>query len=252
MTAYLDNNILIELEQKKITKEELIRNINPNITKFFFSSAHLFEADEITGLPSEKRERLQRRFDIITELTENNYLYNELPTNVVLKRIQKPEIVYNTITSSSTTKPAMKSMVNPVSNEQKEIFRNGLKLNPIQINNYSPEEVIAQINEKRDAFGGFTLFGLIEEAKRIQSNGKPVELYDKIIVSIEMLDLIGYWKDKQTEKSNYARLWDGLHAYFSTFCDYFVSNDTRTRYKSKVVFETYGIKTKIVSMDGKI
>lgn len=250
MTAYIDNNIVIDIEQKQYTKEDLRNAIDLNINKFFYSFPHIFEADEISGTPNEKQVRLKTRFETITKLTENNYLYNELPSNVVHKQTQIPENVYRTITINSATKTDIKNMINSVSQEQREIFRNSLGIDAKEINNYSAEEVISQINERKEAFGGFTLPGLLEEAKRIQSHGKPIQFYDKIIGTMEVLDLVGYWKDKYNEKSNYARTWDGMHTYFSSFCDYFISNDTRTRNKAKVIFQTFGVNTKVVSSRG--
>lgn len=63
----------------------------------------------------------------------------------------------------------------------------------------------------------------------------------------ELLDLLGYWKDKETERSNQARLWDSQHAYFASYCDYFISNDKRTRYKAEVVYDIFNVDTKIIS-----
>ncbi|EPR73393.1 hypothetical protein ADIWIN_1423 [Winogradskyella psychrotolerans RS-3] len=58
------------------------------------------------------------------------------------------------------------------------------------------------------------------------------------------------WKDKHNSKSNYARLWDASHSFYSSYFDYFISDDKRTRNKAKVVFEIYGAKTKVISSKG--
>ncbi len=76
-------------------------------------------------------------------------------------------------------------------------------------------------------------------------------MHNKFGGVFELLDLIGYWKDKYNEKSNYARLWDSNHAYFSSFCDYFISDDKRTRNKANVAFHIFDIKTQAISSKGQ-
>lgn len=250
-TAYLDNNIIIDIEQGITSIENLISNIDSEIKQFFYSASHLQEAHEMKGTPTEKKERLEKRFQTISQITNNNYLFHELKTQIVHKQIEKPMVVYQTITEVSFGQTAMKSMVNSADEAQKAIFRNQLNLDITKLNNYSPEEVVKQINEKKDAFGGYSLIGLIEHAITLFPNNKDFGLHNKFGGVFEMLDLVGYWKDKYNEKSNYTRLWDSNHAYFSSFCDYFVSNDKRTRNKANVAFHIFYANTKAVSSDGE-
>lgn len=62
----------------------------------------------------------------------------------------------------------------------------------------------------------------------------------------ELLDFMGYWKDRETPTSNYARLWDASYAYYASFCDYFISDDKRNRNKAKVIYNIYDVKTQVV------
>lgn len=250
-TAYLDNNIIIDIEQGNVSIETLISNIDTEIKQFFYSAAHLQEAHEIKGTPTEIKERLKKRFLTISKITNNNYLFHELKTKIVHKQIEKPEIVYQTITEVKFGQTAMKSMVNSSNEEQKAVFRNQLNLDITKLNNYSPEEVVEQINEKKEAFGGYSLIGLIDHTITLFPNNKDFGLHNKFGGVFEMLDLVGYWKDKYNEKSNYARLWDSNHAYFSSFCDYFISEDKRTRNKANVAFHIFNANTKAVSSRGE-
>ncbi|WPR70557.1 hypothetical protein SLW70_11500 [Flavobacterium sp. NG2] len=250
-TAYLDTNIIIEIEQGNISIENVIDNIDKEINQFFYSASHLQEAHEIKGTPKEIKERLEKRFNTITKITNNNYLYHELKTKIVHKLIEKPSIVYQTITDVEFGQSAMKSMVNSTNEEQKSVFRNQLNLDITKLNNYSPSEVVEQINEKKDAFGGFSLLGLIDHAIAQFPNNEDFGLHNKVAGVFELLDLVGYWKDKYNEKSNYARLWDSSHAYHASFCDYFISDDKRTRNKANVVFHIFDAKTKVVSSKGE-
>jgi len=251
LEAYIDNNIFIEIEQKNISKENLVSNIDPNINKVFYSAAHLQEAHEIKGSPQEIKLRLQNRFETISSVTNNNYLFHELKTKIVHRIIEKPAVVYQTITEVSFGQSVMKGMVNNISEEQKKVFRNGLDLEITKLNNYSPTEVIEQINAKKSAFGGYSLLGLIDHAITLFPNNEDFGLHNKFAGVFELLDLVGYWKDKYNEKSNYARLWDSNHAYFASFCDYFISDDKRTRNKANVAFQIFNVKTKVISSKGE-
>lgn len=251
MIAYLDTNIIVDIEQENISVENLIANIDPKINTFFFSAAHLHEAREITGKNDEIAFRLEKRFKTISVITENNYLHHELKTKIVHKIKETPENVYRTITEVPFAQGSMKSMVNVIGEEQRKVFRNALNLDITKLNNYSPREVVEQVNEKKAAFGGFSFLGMIDHAISLFPNNEDFGLHNKFAGVFEMLDLVGYWKDKYNEKSNYARLWDSNHAYFSSFCDYFISNDKRTRNKAKVAFEIFDVKTKIVSLLGE-
>ena len=59
-------------------------------------------------------------------------------------------------------------------------------------------------------------------------------------------DMLGFWQDKRTERSNMARSYDVNHAYFASACDYFITNDRRTCNKANVLYYYYGMKTKAI------
>jgi hypothetical protein len=92
---------------------------------------------------------------------------------------------------------------------------------------------------------------MIEKGVELHPDGKSFGANNRFAAVFEILDMIGYWKDKYNAKSNYARLWDSNHAYFSSFCNYFISDDKRTRNKAKVAFHIYNIKTNVISSTGR-
>lgn len=252
MTAYLDNNIIVDIEKGTLLISDLNKLNERNISKFYYSMSHIFEANEITAYSNrELNEILLNRFKIITKITDNNYLERVLPSNKVVKTKYEPFHIYQSINEVSFAKNSMKQMVNNTSEEDKQKFRDQLNIDPLRINNYSTKEVIEQINSNKIAMGGFTLLELIEKGIEMHPDGKNMSLHNRFAGVFEILDLVGFWKDKYNEKSNYARLWDSSHAYFSTFCDYFISDDKRTRNKTKIVFELYNIDTKVISSKGE-
>jgi rRNA-processing protein FCF1 len=246
-SAYLDNNIIVDIEKGNISLTSIIENINDDISTIYYSSAHLHEANEITGTNEEIQSRLKTRFETLESVTNLNYLYHELPSNKVLKQNQKPTVVYSTINDVSFAQNAMKAMINLIQEEQKELIRIEMGLNPIEINNYKTNEVIEQLNKKLLSLGNYSFVGLIEKAIELHPNGNEFGLHNNFAAVFEMLDMLGYWTDKYNSKSNYARLWDSNHAYFASFCDYFISDDKRTRNKTKVAFNLYNINTCVKS-----
>ncbi|MFT4680720.1 MAG: hypothetical protein ACI9YU_000550 [Flavobacteriales bacterium] len=251
MTAYLDNNIFIYIENQTLSTADLLKNVSLDIKDFFYSASHLQEANEMTADNDfELSARLKTRFSTISEVTRNNYLYQELATKKVHKLIERPSVVFDTINEVKSTQSAMKQMVNTLSEKQKEEFRKHLNVDSARLNNYNPKEVIEHINQKSGLLDGYSFLGLIERAIEIHPQGKQMSLHNRVAGVFEILDMMGYWKDKFTSKSNYARLWDGSHTYFSSFCDYFISDDRNTRNKAKVAFEIYGVDTKVISSKG--
>lgn len=248
MEAYLDNNIIIDIEQKKLSLEQLYKFTGTS--SYYYSAAHLQEANEIDG--SNRNTLLNNRFETISLITGNNYLQHELLTNQVKKTIVLPKNVFQTITEVQFAQNAMKVLMNTITEEQKESVRQQLGITAIQLNNYTPQQVIEHVNKESAVFQGFSIVSLIDKAIDLHPDGKSFGLHNKIAGVFEFLDMIGYWKDKYNDKSNYARLWDSNHAYFSSHCDYFISDDKKTRNKARVAFHLYGIKTKVISSNGQM
>lgn len=246
MDIYLDNNVIVDIEQGNLNFEELCNKYKGGVLKYFYSPAHIHESNEITADTTKLKEaRLKKRFDTISLITKNNYLYQELPSNEVYEMKQLPSKVYDTINQVSFAKDTMKSMVNIVGESQKQMVRDSIGLNPTEINNYKTSDVISHINKKLDIFQGYSFLGLIEKGFELHPDGKSFGLHNKFAGVFELLDLLGYWKDKYNDKSNYARLWDSNHAFFASYCDVFISRDKRTRNKAEVAYHIFNIETKV-------
>jgi len=249
MTIYLDNNIFIYLENGSLSISDIENIVDGNIEAIFFSSAHIEETLEIKGSTEQERQkRVNERLNTIEKITKSNYLYQDLLQNNVFKKIEKPTTVLNTITEVTFAQSAMKGLANLITEEQKEQTRNFLGLETTRLNNYKPEEVVEHLNKKLTHLGeGYTFLRMIELGISYHPDGKSFGLSNRIAGIFEILDMFGYWKDKYNAKSNYARLWDSYHTFFASFCDYFISDDRRTRNKSRVVYDIYNIKTEIIS-----
>lgn len=249
MTLYLDNNIFIYLENGTLSISDLENIVGGNIETIYFSSAHIEEAIEIKGSPEQLRqERIQKRLNTIDRFTRSNYLYQDLQNNI-FRKIEHPTVVFSTITEVSFAQSAMKGLANLISEEQKQQNRDLLGLETSRLNNYKPEEVVEHLNKKiANSEEDYTFLGMIELGISYHKDGNTFGLSNRIAGVFELLDMFGYWKDRHNEKSNYARLWDSNHTFYASFCDYFISDDKRTRNKAKVVYDIYNLKTEVKSL----
>jgi hypothetical protein len=251
MRAYFDNNIFVEIELRNTSTDRVIKSIDPRITSIYFSAAHLQEAEEITGESDGVRlERITRRLDTLEMVTECNYVNENLSSEVFFLK-EHPSVVLETIRDVPMANDFMKSFVSIISDEQKQSYRNQLGVDPIKINNYSPEEVVDQLNIKlKEVEPNLSFLEMIEHSISFHPQGATFGISHRMAAIFELLDMIGYWKDKSTPKSNYARLWDSNHAFYAAHCAYFVSDDKRTRFKSQVAYHLLNVGTKVVSSKG--
>lgn len=252
MTAYLDNNIIVSIENGDYSLDRIRQLLPDPKTRFFYSSAHIFEAESFQGNSSiTKAELLTKRFETVRNIFKNNYLFLDLNGNKLTHIIEDPQEVYDTITLVPFGITAMKSYMNLFSKEHKEDVRKQMGIEIHKLNNYAPTEVLEHLNTKLTSRGRDQSFlGIIEYGINAHPDGKNFGLHNRIAGVFELLDILGYWKDKETDTSNYARLWDADHSFFASYCDYFISDDKRTRNKASVVYNIYNKHTKIISSLG--
>ncbi len=251
MKAYLDYNIFTSIEDGELTLEALVTNVDKTINSFPFSAGHIQEVDNITGETNRQRkEYIAKRLATIKRITNCLYIHEDL-TNAVYFQTEEPETVLETITEVPFGKSAMKMFTNLISSNQKEDLRQALGIDSKQINNYSSRQVVEHLNSKLIQWGTQdTIIDLIEKSISFNPQGETFGLSNRIAGTMELVDMLGYWKDKETETSNYARLWDSNHIFFASHCNYFISNDKRARNKARVIYDIYNISTKVVSSTG--
>lgn len=248
MTVYLDNNIFIYLENGSLALTDLENSIENKIHKIFYSASHIQETLEIKGENEIQRvNRIDQRLKTIERVTANNYLYHDQDDSFS-ELIESPYVVLETITQVPLAQQMMKGFSSFVSEPQKILIRETLNLDPQKINNYSPKEVVDHLSTKLSEHNPeFTFLHMIEMGISFHPDGKTFGKSHRTNGIFELLDMLGYWKDKATDKSNYARLWDASHTFHASYCDYFVTDDKRTLNKAKVVYDIFNIKTKIIT-----
>jgi UDP-N-acetyl-D-mannosaminuronate dehydrogenase len=248
MRIYPDTNIFVYLEDESLTISNLEEIIGSKIQSIFYSASHIQEALEIKGDNEQHRiDRINKRLETIEKITQGNYI-NENIKNEVFKLRESPFEVIKTITDVSFAQDAMKGLANLISEEQKIETRKLLNIDPKRINNYKPEEVVEHLNKKlTDTGQNYKFLDMIEIGISHHPDGKTFGVSNRIAAIFELLDMLGYWKDKYNNKSNYARLWDSSHAFYASHFNYFITDDKRTVNKSKVVYNIYDVQTKVIS-----
>lgn len=248
MNAYFDNNIYAYIEEGIISLDRIQEKIGVNFDVIYYSSAHVQEALERTAETLElRKERISNRLQIIQQISQNNYL-NEDVDHVLRKSIETPFDVLERITEVSYTQISMKNLVNIVGEEERQKSRNSLSLDPLYLNNFDASNIIAEIDKKLKLVGHDFTFHKFIDLSIEQSKGL-YNSYNKTVIAFELLDLFGFYKDKFTEKSNYARLWDAIHTYYASYCDYFITNDKNTRQKASVIYNLNNTQTKVLALN---
>src|SRR5258705_14011706 len=98
MTAYLDNNIIVSIENGDYSFEKIKALLPDPKTRFFYSSAHIFEVENFQGnSTTTKSDLLAKRFNTVRNIFKNNYLYFDLKGNRLTHIIEDPQEVYDTI-----------------------------------------------------------------------------------------------------------------------------------------------------------
>lgn len=256
MLVYLDNGIIVSIEEGELMLEDILAKIGRTKGNVYlpFTAAHIQEANNITHPDESERQRfIQNRLQLIRQISDGYYLNFVMKVGEIRWFVEEPTEVLATISEVPLGENAMRMFVNLFSKDQKDQFRMSLGIDPKEINNYKPDKVLNHLNTKLASLGAQSFVELVEYGMRPNQTsilGHRFLVAEKIAAIFELLDMLGYWKDKHTTTSNYARFWDSNHVSYATVCDYFICDDFRTRRKTQVVYDLLNVKTKIVNSGG--
>jgi len=250
--AYLDNNVLILLENGNYAIEDLERILSCRQLYFPYSQTHAFEWIDIKAKPPHtKEEFLQRRFKTVRRICRNLYVYQDYQTGKTRAIDRDPADAYCDVSDSSLGLTAIHCFTNLFTHEQVEQTRAQFGFDSKVINNIAPDEIIDHLNTKLQVWQEkYSFAEMIETVINKFPGETKFGTYHRFAGYFTFMDLLGYWKDSPTDNSNVARLWDAAHAFFASGCRYFVSNDKRTRQKTRVVYDLCQIPTIVLSGEG--
>lgn len=231
-TYYLDNNVLVDIEQGIISISDFLSLQN---SKYFFSPSHideLIEGERISKLS------IDNRLALIEHLASNNYIMPGYPNPELCAR--SPLQVYQDVKTPQAT--FIRQLINQSASNfilDRDEFLKIVRLRKIEVNNIPSQEIIIKLNEILSKYMNISIPELLFRSEAIGS-----AVFGTLF---NLLDLACYHRDRQTDHSNIARLHDASHAYYAQLCNIFVSQDKKMRYKTKAVYSYLGIDTQVLS-----
>lgn len=219
---YLDNNVIINIEEGKLQLPPLADYAYP------FSYVHIEELLE----SGDRLEKLKKtRLSTLSFLSRNHCLFNDESDKVSIINCT-PMDVYNKCCT-----PIMRAINQAIkmrcsnTNDNNVIIKY-FDIDKRVINNYTPEQLLAKHSD------------FIEHYVFSSSDENRLEAFNSFF---NVMDLLGFWQDEKKAKSSLNRLYDAKHAYHATSCDLFITDDVKTRNKANVLYSYYGYKTKAIS-----
>lgn len=230
MKVYLDNNILVDIEDGKYQLQEFISEPQDD---YFYSDAHLSELLEAIDNP---RVSQVERLNTISKLCG----YNFIVTGVW----GPPEFLQRMPTDMfKLADTPLRNSIKMMALRGTSIFekiRIDLGFDSKIFNNEKPESVLRILDSRMNEKLGI---GLKEYLVRSEAlGGRPL-----FYTLLNIIDAANYWGDVKTDHSEVAKLYDASHAYFAQICDVLVTDDKRMRAKVKAIYSFLKIDTKVVS-----
>lgn len=231
MRLYLDNNILIYIENGKY---ELSQFLSVSDAEYYYSEIHM---DELMNGLDTHPELKDIRLKTIGELCGSKYIVPDVAGFKMEIEERLPQSAFNLSMRFKFIHDQIYLFSKSMKIER-EVFLKGLKMNRLDVNNYKPTEILPLLDIKMKENWGYGIKEHLE--KSVANTGRTV-----FLTLFNLLDFVCYWHDED----HAARLYDSSHAYFAQMCDVLVSNDRRMRIKSEAVYSYLGIKTKVVTAD---
>ena len=231
MRIYLDNNILVDIENEIYSLKDFCSVPN---AEYFYSEVHMDEL--MNGLDAHPELKVMR-LHTIERLCCSSYI---LPG--VLK--EEMEIFSMSPQNAFDLSMRFKFLHDHIyqftrsMNINRDVFLNSLELDKREIVNISPANILNVLDERMQEHWGYGIEMYLEKQEADQNRTRYNTLFN-------LLDFVYYWRDE----SHTARLYDASHAYFAQICDFLVSNDKRMRIKSEAVYSYLGVKTKVMTAD---
>lgn len=223
MIIYLDNNVIINIEENKLRLPQRQDVIYP------FSYVHIEELLESgERLPQLKDLRLST----LSHISDDKYLVNDSPGQLIMMT-RTPLQVFQDIANN----PLIRYLRQVVKRDcAKLIYEDEVikyfNIDKRRINNYTSAQLLKEHSD------------FIEQYITATDDGNRQASFNSFF---NAMDMLGFWQDKLTPKSSLARQYDANHAYHATLCDYFVTDDKRTRNKANVLYIYYNYQTKAIS-----
>lgn len=264
LKVYLDNNIIANVEEAVYSVNDIYNMLGTDQVEFYYSDNHVREThpllytDKLLG-----KKRMLNRLMLISKITNNKLLAFDTDGNVITVNVF-PLMRHYQINDFATEEMVNAGFQDNMPFAFRELYKKVFDFLPKELNNISIDKIIDVLDRKyiaRQSIAGDgyqkkwgTSLKDLEQEYFKEMGGNP-SMYDKIAAIFLLLDLCGYWKDKETDRSDFARMYDSCHATMATHCDYFITNDKKNRMKTQVAYHYLNtcydacIKTQVIEFN---
>ena len=232
MRVYLDNNVLISIEENKYSLNDFISIPE---SEYYYSNAHISEL--LNGVDKSIPGLKERRLSTIISVCGSKYLFQDTDSSIQLTYCN-PEKVYDSLSMVSVMRVGINNFAISFTPNRAGILTE-LQWDAKEVGNYSPKEIFKEI-DKRLRTSKYKLS--IEDYLNLCEAYTESTVYNSLF---NLLDMVSYRKDK----NNISRLYDSSHTYYAQKCDVLVSDDARMRVKAEAVYHYLKVHTQVMSAE---
>lgn len=232
MRVYLDNNVLISIEEDNYS----LKDFKIPGVEYYFSNAHIHEL--LNGVDKSIQGLKERRLLTIKAVCGSKYLFQDIDYSIQLANCN-PEQVYDSMSKGGDfMRVCINNLANNFTPNRAGILEE-LQWDAKEVGNYSPKDIFEEI-DKRLRTSKYKLS--IEDYLNLCEARTESTVYNSLF---NLLDLVSYRKDK----NNVSRLYDSSHTYYAQKCDLLVSDDARMRVKAEAVYYYLNVQTRVMSAE---
>ncbi len=221
---------------------------NRDVTEFFKSAIEEkeFEADSFEDL-------MQSDYPEVNSLVQLQHeLLKSIPVPNEFKKIYQADpifsIIYPTTRTEMNTFALCSDLYNfsLLINKDYSIYRALRKFIIMTMNKYKHnDQIFKQIKNTTAELPKYLNIDEVIDEVNIKSKSSKNPHYDKLIDTFFKFDIKGYKSDNAFPNL----IDDGLHTFYASHCDYFITNDDRCKHKAIKTFEKLQIETKTMTAD---
>ena len=231
-----------------------------------YSYAHLLEIANITDHNDRYQEELQEdSLTVLSNLTSDLYIrvhdgdkratLEQMPIRPVFGFVQLIKPILE-LPFPQDERPDIKSI---------RTRRSELGLNPNELNNLPPDQVVARINEiltseetinrfPNDHILGKSVEQLVNDAATksatlISALGETAGIGGRMAIFYTLIDAFGYWPDAGKKNAARSQFIDANHKATAIWADVYVTDDVKHRMKTLATYSYFGFATPVISSD---
>jgi hypothetical protein len=244
MIIYPDTNIIVCIEKGELSLAQIKEHFGTYELILPYSDGHLYETDTMSAYGDFTKEQLLAvRFSVLDHISHGLWLTTR--AKQIMKMNKASEDAYKSICDYPDGERIKQGFEENMPEAARKIFRKVTGLEQNIINHMALGDIVDHLNKQltQAGMGKFTDF--IAQWEEQMNQPGEISRYDRIAMYFGLFDLMGFYKDKATDKSDFARMWDSNHADYAVETDGFLSRDKRARKKAELTYFLMGIQTPV-------